>query len=151
MIGNYSSLLHISQAVNTMLGAIEFRSFDGLIEGCSGDAGRKDAGEPCAAPEWTREHPRAVSRTLALRMPEGEESPAPLSLRGEGPEGLRLAVAGAGARGDTVRDLLRPQSRPGRRGRRRSTAPRRPSSARRRWTKRARALPPSASGGVPLG
>jgi len=101
-----------------LLEAVAFPSAHGLLKGCGDDAGWRNAGEPCAAPEWTPERHRAVSHTLGeemeleltLKIPEGGEAPPAPAIVGEGPEGLRLDGATA-RRGPVAVHSTRPLSR----------------------------------------
>ena len=82
-----------------VLEAVTFRSAHGLLKACRSNAGWKNAGDPCAAPEWTAAHHRPVSHTLGeeilleltVKIPEGAEG----ALHGKGPGGLRLSSGGA--------------------------------------------------------
>ncbi len=79
-----------------VLEAVTFRSGHGLLKACTGDVGWKNAGAPCAAPEWTPEQHVPVSHTLGERVEltlalGAAGARGPLEIVGEGPKDLRFA------------------------------------------------------------
>ncbi|WP_437969251.1 hypothetical protein WMF04_08120 [Sorangium sp. So ce260] len=87
------------------LNSIEFVSDHGLLKGCSGESGWKNAGDPCPRPEWTQERAvplsismgRSVVIRLGLSSSGGAPAAAPVEIRGVGPAGITFESRGAAA------------------------------------------------------
>ncbi|WP_437336673.1 hypothetical protein [Sorangium sp. So ce394] len=91
------------------LDSIEFVSDHGLLKGCEGGTGWRNAGEPCPQPEWTPERSVPVSismgRSVVIRLglsSSGGAPAAPVAIRGVGPAGITFESGGTTAFGAPV-------------------------------------------------
>lgn len=92
------------------LRAIEFPSSHRLLKACTEDVGWKNAGSPCAAPEWTPERREPITHTmgeslqvvLTLAAPKDAPRPEKVDLRGEGPMAIRFARDAAPITGEST-------------------------------------------------
>ncbi|WP_437578758.1 hypothetical protein [Sorangium sp. So ce887] len=92
-------------AQSIALKSIEFVSDHGLLKGCTGETGWRNAGDPCPRPEWTPERAvplsismgRSVVIRLGLSSSGGAPGAAPVEIRGVGPAGLTFESPGAAA------------------------------------------------------
>src|SRR4051794_2898675 len=95
-VGSTPKDVEPSQEPAIALEGLEFRSDHGLLKGCTGDTGWKDAGALCGEESWSprgsvpisHSMGREVHLTLALRISLPEVGR--ILIRGKGPEGLRF-------------------------------------------------------------
>ncbi len=89
-------------ALTIALRSIEFRSDHGLMKGCKGESGWKNAGDPCPQPEWTPQGGSPLSVTMGQKLvirlnaavSGGESGAAPSRIRGAGPAGITFESGG---------------------------------------------------------